>query len=378
MYEAIDRYVLSLVEKSSPERTAWNLEKTRDGRKTDWNYIDGCMITALLAMADICGDRRYFDFARRFIDAFVGEDGSIRTFEPDKHTLDDINEGRVLFTLYDRTGLEKYRRAAGTLHRALEQQPRTHEGSFWHKAIYPNQVWLDGIYMAMPFLALYEGHFGKGDYSDIFRQVETVRARMRDAKTGLYYHGYDAGRTAFWADPETGLSRSFWLRSIGWFAVALADLMELLPAGAGRDSLRDIFADLMRSVWQFRDPETSMYWQVPDKPGEAGNYLESSGSAMLAYAMLKGARLRALPPEYAAHGQATFDGIIEQYLTFEGDALNLGGICLVAGLGPENNRRRDGSYAYYISEPVVKNDAKGVAPFVLCYTEIKRTQAPAN
>ena len=135
MYEAIDRYVLSLVEKSSPERTAWNLEKTRDGKPTNWNYIDGCMITALLAMADICGDQRYFDFARRFIDAFVDEDGSIRTFEPDKHTLDDINEGRVLFTLYDHTDLEKYHRAAETLHSALEQQPRTHEGSFWHKQI---------------------------------------------------------------------------------------------------------------------------------------------------------------------------------------------------------------------------------------------------
>ena len=378
MYEAIDRYVLSLVERSSPERTAWNLEKTRDGKQTNWNYIDGCMITALLAMSDICGDPRYFDFARRFIDAFVGEDGSIRTFEAEKHTLDDINEGRVLFTLYDRTGLEKYRRAAETLRRALDDQPRTFEGSFWHKAIYPNQVWLDGIYMAMPFLAMYEEHFGGKDYSDIIRQVETVRAHMRDEKTGLYYHGYDASRSAFWADPGTGLSKSFWLRSIGWFAVALADLMELLPAGAGRDSLRDIFADLMRSAWRFHDSDTSMYWQVPDKPGEPGNYLESSGSAMLAYAMLKGARLQVLPREYALHGQATFDGIIEKYLSFEGDELNLGGICLVAGLGPENNRRRDGTYAYYISEPVVKNDAKGVAPFVLCYTEIKRMQALAN
>ena len=117
---------------------------------------------------------------------------------------------------------------------------------------------------------------------------------------------------------------------------------------------------------------------MPDKPGEPGNYLESSGSAMLAYAMLKGARLQVLPLEYARYGQATFDGIIEKYLSFEGDELNLGGICLVAGLGPENNRRRDGTYAYYISEPVVKNDAKGVAPFVLCYTEIKRMQALAN
>lgn len=374
MYEAIDQYVLGLIEKSSPERTAWNLEKTRDGKKTDWNYIDGCMITALLAMADISGDERYFNFARDFIDAFVGEDGSVRTFDAAKHTLDDINEGRVLFPLYDKTGDEKYRRAAETMKRALDDQPRTFEGSFWHKEIYPNQVWLDGIYMALPFLALYEKHFGGGDYEDVIRQVKTVRQHMRDEATGLYYHGYDASKSAFWADSETGLSQNFWLRSIGWFAVALADLLEILPAGEGRDTLEAILRDLMESVWKFHDPETAMYYQVPNFPGREGNYLESSGSAMLAYAMLKGARLGALPAEYADHGQATFDGIIQKYLSFEGDDLNLGGICLVAGLGPEDNRRRDGSYAYYISEPVVRNDAKGVAPFVLCYTEIKRRQ----
>ena len=367
MYEAIDRYVFSLIE------PAWNIEKMREGVPTNWNYIDGCMITALLAMADISGDGRYFDFSRRFIDAFVGEDGSVRTFRPEKHTLDDINEGRVLFTLFDRTGDEKYRRAADTLKRALDEQPRTHEGSFWHKQIYPNQVWLDGIYMALPFLALYEGHFGSGDYGDILRQVQTVHAHMRDPATGLYYHGYDASRSAFWADRETGLSRSFWLRSIGWFAVALADLIEILPGGEGRDELSAILVELAEAVWRFHDPETGLYWQVPDRPGEAGNYLESSGSAMLAYAMLKGARLGVLDGVYADRGQMTFDGIVQNRLSFDGDGgLNLGGICLVAGLGPEDNRRRDGTYEYYISEPVVENDAKGVAPFVLCYTEVKR------
>lgn len=372
MYEAIDRYVYSLIERSSTEFTAWNVEKMRDSVPANWNYIDGCMITALLAMADISGDQCYFDFSRRFIDAFVNEKGDIRTYKPEKHTLDDINEGRVLFTLYDRTGDERYRLAAENLKRALDQQPRTFEGSFWHKQIYPNQVWLDGIYMAMPFLALYESHFGGGDYSDILKQVDTVRLRMRDEATGLYYHGYDASRSAFWADPVTGLSRSFWLRSMGWFAVALADLTELLPEGEGRDRLKGYLADLIESLWRFHDPETGLFWQVPDRAGEEGNYLESSGSAMLAYAMLKGARLGVLDAVYADRGQMTFDGIVKKYLSFENGEMNLGGICLMAGLGPEDNRRRDGSYAYYISEPVVCNDAKGVAPFVLCYTEIKR------
>ena len=229
--------------------------------------------------------------------------------------------------------------------------------------------------MAQPFLALYETRFGGGDCSDTVGQIKTVRARMFDPEKGLYFHGYDASKAAFWADPETGCSRSFWLRSLGWFAVALADLLDILPAGEDRDSLGEIFTELMESVRRYVHPDTGLYWQVPDQGGRVGNYLETSGSAMLAYAMLKGARLGTLAEDYAAQGQRTFDGIMEQYLTFTGDGLNLGGICLVAGLGPEDNRRRDGSYAYYISEPVVENDAKGVAPFVLAYTEIKRLKS---
>ena len=371
-YQRIDEFILRLVEESTPERTAWNMEKIREGKPASWNYIDGCMLTALMEMEAITGDRRYFDFVKAVADHFVEEDGSIRTFKPEAHNLDDINEGRVLFALYDRTGEEKYRRAADFLRARLAEQPRTGEGNFWHKAIYPNQVWLDGVYMAQPFYALYEKHFGQGDFSDTVGQIETVRARMFSREKGLYFHGYDASKAAFWADPETGCSKNFWLRSLGWFAVALADLLDILPTGGQRDRLEGVFAELMESVDRYADKETGLYWQVPDQGGREGNYLETSGSAMMAYAMLKGARLGALAKEYAAKGQRTFDGIMEKYLTFTGSGLNLGGICLVAGLGPEDNRRRDGSYEYYVSEPVVENDAKGVAPFVLAYTEIKR------
>ena len=378
MYEAIDRYVRLLLERSTPERTAWNIEKIRQGKPSDWNYIDGCMMTALLAMADITGEQVYADFVERVIDHFVREDGSIMTFDAEKHSLDDINEGRVLFSLYAKTGKEKYRLAAETLHSALASHPRTQEGSWWHKLIYPNQVWLDGIYMAQPFAALYARDFGGGDYSDIVRQVRIVRDRMRDEKTGLYYHGYDASREAFWCDRETGRSQSFWLRAIGWFSVALADLCDILPEGEGRGELAAVFIDLMESLSRFADAETGLYWQVVAQGGREGNYLESSGSSMIAYAMLKGARLGLLPAEYAEKGRKTFDGLMQKRLSFTDGELNLDGICLVAGLGPENNRRRDGTYAYYISEPVVKNDAKGVAPFLLCYTEIKRLTSAAE
>lgn len=371
----IDEFIHHLVEESGPERTAWNMEKIREGKKVTWNYIDGCMITSLLEIAHITGNDQYFKFCETFIDHYVEEDGHILTFEPDKYNLDDINEGRVLFELYDSTGKEKYRKAAERLKNQLGQQPRTVEGNFWHKAIYPNQVWLDGLYMAQPFNALYEKHFGNQDFSDIVSQIKNVRDKMRNQEKGLYYHGYDASRTAFWADSETGCSKNFWLRSLGWFAVALADLLEIIPDSDGREELRSIFVDLMVSVDRYADSETGLYWQVPDQGGREGNYLETSGSAMMAYSMLKGTRLGILGKEYAAKGEKTFNGIVEKYLTFTDNGINLGGICLVAGLGPENNRRRDGSYEYYISEPVVENDAKGVAPFVLAYTEIKRLKA---
>lgn len=374
-YGRIDAYVLQLVDSSTPERTAWNMEKIREGKKASWNYIDGCMLTALMEMSRITGSERYAAFAESCVDYFVEADGSIRGFKPNDHNLDDINEGRVLFEIYRRTGKEKFRLAADKLTAQLAAQPRTYEGNFWHKAIYPNQVWLDGLYMAQPFRALYEKNFGQGDYSDIVKQIRTVHERMRDKEKGLYYHGYDASRTAFWADKDTGCSANFWLRSLGWFAVALADLTDILPEGEGRKELSTIFAELMQAMTCYADPGTGMYWQVPDQGGREGNYLETSGSAMMAYAMLKGARLGVLDQEYAAKGRKTFDGIMEKYLTFTEEGIDLDGICLVAGLGPENNRRRDGSYAYYISEPVVKNDAKGVAPFVLAYTEIKRLTA---
>ncbi len=371
----IDQYVLRLLRESGPDHTAWNMEKIRQGAPASWNYVDGCMMTALLSLYQITGERQYFDFVDSFIDSFIGGDGTVRTFVAEKHTLDDINEGRVLFDLYDETGKEKYRLAAQTLKKALDCQPRTKEGNYWHKEIYPDQVWLDGVYMAQPFAALYEKKFGSGDMSDIVRQIENVQKCMRDPVTGLYYHGYDCSRRAFWCDKETGLSKNFWLRAIGWFSVALADLLEIIPPGDASERLNAIFRRLMADILPYADSDTGMYYQVVDRADAQGNYLESSGSSMLAYAMLKGARLGFLDGSFSSAGQKTFDGIVKRCLSFTDGTLDLGGICLVAGLGPENNRRRDGSLAYYLSEPVVRNDAKGVAPFLLSYTEIKRLQA---
>lgn len=376
MYEQIDRYIDRLLEGSTPDAPLWNIENIRQGKPAHWNYIDGCMITALLCAHEITGEQKYFDFAEKFIDYYVSEDGSILGYDVEKFNLDDINEGRVLFDLYKQTGKEKYKKAIHLLHSQIEKQPRTNTGNFWHKLIYPNQIWLDGLYMAQVFYVRYQKEYGGGDYSDTVSQFKNVRKYMFDPEKRLFYHGMDCSKTAFWADKNTGCSKNFWLRAMGWFCVSLIDNIEYIDDEGAIAELISIFREAIEGISQYADPETGMFWQVIDRGGEEGNYLETSGSSMIAYAMMKGARLGVIDKKYSEMGKKTFDGICKKYLKINDDGeLNLGGICLVAGLGPEDNKRRDGSYEYYISEPVVENDAKGVAPFVLCYTEVKRLSA---
>lgn len=376
MYKKIDSYIERLLDGSTPDKPLWNIESIRQGKSAHWNYIDGCMITALLGAREITGEAKYADFAEKFIDYYISEDGSILSYDMEKFNLDDVNEGRVLFDLYKATGKEKYKKAIFLLHEQLEKQPRTNTGNFWHKQIYPNQIWLDGIYMAQVFYVRFRKEFGGGDYSDTMSQIRNVRKYMFDEDKKLFYHGMDCSKTAFWADKETGCSKNFWLRAIGWFTVALVDIIDYIDNAADKEELCGIFREVIDGIAQYADPVTGMFYQVVDCGGREGNYLETSGSSMIAYAMMKGARLGIIDGKYAEAGKKTFDGICSKYLNISPDGeLNLGGICLVAGLGPEDKRRRDGTFEYYISEPVVENDAKGVAPFVLCYTEVKRMLA---
>lgn len=368
----IERYVDRIMKESTPDKPLWNIEKIHQGKVNGWNYIDGCMMIALLNLHKITGDRKYYDFAENFLDYYVYEDGSLRGFREEDYNLDNICEGRVLFDIYRMSGKEKYRRAMETLHGQLLRQPRTPEGNFWHKAIYPNQVWLDGLYMAQVFYTRYTTAFENGkSYADIQKQFHTVRQRMYDPATGLYRHGYDASHTAFWAG-EDGCSKNPWLRSLGWFSAALIDVTaEIAPGNEDfRGDMVAIARELAQNLLRYIDSESGMLWQVPNQVGREGNYPETSGSAMVAYFYLKGARLGILDKSYAPVGAKIFQSICGRYLTETDGKLNLGGICLVAGLGPENNRRRDGSFEYYISEPVVENDAKGLAPFLMCYTEL--------
>ncbi len=377
-YSIIDKYIDRLIDDTTPEAPIWNIENIKHGKAPGWNYIDGCMMTSLYTIYKQTGVRRYIEFIDKFVDYYVFEDGSIRGYELDTYNVDNINEGRVLFDLYRETGKEKYKKAIALLYSQIQGQPRTATGNFWHKKIYPNQVWLDGLYMAQVFYTRYETEFNGGkNYADIVNQFQSVYDNMYDKEKRLYYHGWDASKQAFWSDKETGLSKSFWLRSVGWYTVGLVDAIgyftaETSEAPALRSRLIAIFKDTIEGLERYIDPEKHMFWQVVDQGGRAGNYLETSGSAMIAYAMMKGARLGFVDKKYAATGKSVFDGICNEYLTETDGKLNLGGICLMAGLGPETNRRRDGTFEYYISEPVVENDAKGTGPFVMAYTEVKQ------
>lgn len=373
-YNVIDKYIDRLIEDTKPEVPVWNIENIRLGKKPAWNYIDGCMMTSLYSIYKITGDKKYLDFIDNFVDYYVFDDGSIRGYKIEAYNLDNLNEGRILFDLYKETGKEKYKKAIDLLYRQIKEQPRSKSGNFWHKAIYPNQVWLDGIYMSEVFYTRYVSEMGDGDFSEIIRQFNAVYDNMYDKEKRLYYHGWDVSKEAFWADKETGLSKNFWLRAIGWYTVGLIDVLSYLPDGAKEEkkALGKIFKDTIEGLEAYIDPQTKMFWQVPDFIGREGNYPETSGSSMIAYAMMKGARLGYVDKRFSAVGKEVFEGICDKYLTECDGKLNLGGICLVAGLGPDSNRRRDGSFEYYVSEPVVENDAKGTGPFVMAYTEIKQ------
>lgn len=371
--EQINEYIEYLLDNSSAEKPMWNKELVREGKPNKWNYIDGCMITALLSLYEMTGNDRYFNFAKDFVDYFVQEDGSIRTYDVKEYNLDNINTASNLFFLYDKTGDEKYKKALDLVRTQLETMPRTKEGSFWHKDIYPNQVWLDGLYMAEPFYMRYETKFRNMEKcNDVIHQFKNVEKYMKDEKTGLYYHGYDESREMYWADPKTGCSPNFWLRSLGWFSLALTETAMACDEALYYEKryLIGLLEKLVDALIPFQD-ENGMFYQVPDKPDDERNYLETSGTALIAYAILKAVRLGFISPRYAAVGEKAFDGICESYLSKNEDGtLKLGGICLVAGLG--GAQHRDGSLEYYFSEPVVENEAKGVAPFLLAYTEILR------
>lgn len=374
----LHEYVRRLMQRSTAEQPAWNLELQRSGQPNKWNYIDGCMIRAILALYEISQEKACLDFAQAFVDSFVMEDGRIRTYKIEEFNLDNVCPARNLITLYQYTGEEKYKLAMQQVRQQLTRMPRTRAGSFWHKKIYPWQVWLDGLYMAQPFYMAYETQFNhmKG-CRDSFLQFLNVEKFMKKPN-GLYFHGYDESRQMYWADPRTGCSPHCWLRALGWLAAALVDTLEVMDEQMYYEKrhLERMLQELAAAVLLWQQPN-GMFYQVIDYPLAPGNYWESSGTALMAYAFLKGKRLGFLSSGIAEAGRLAFSGLTQTCLKQDetGD-LSLGGICLVAGLG--GPRHRDGSLQYYFSEPVVENEAKGIAPLLLAYTELCRPPAAAD
>jgi unsaturated rhamnogalacturonyl hydrolase len=375
-FTLIENYIDGLLDEPSPDKPVWNVERAKSGAKPHWNYIDGCFLLALWTLYEKTRDERYAKFCDAFMDFYIDGDGTPLGYTQTDYNLDNICAGRVLFDLIEYSPREKYVSAIKLLFNQLKRQPRTYEGSFWHKAIYPNQVWLDGLYMAQPFLIRYAIKNNRDDLlADSFRQFKTIGKRAHDPATGLYRHGYDASKSIFWADKYSGQSLNPWLRALGWYAMALTDCVSFLPQTQSgfRDTLAKTLSGLLISVEKYADPATGMYYQVPDRDSADGNYLEASGSSMIALAMMKSARMGLIDARFGQAGFNTFKGVCDTYLRKDDKAgasgLSLGGICLSAGLGPSGNTRRDGSFEYYISEPVVANDAKGVAPFLMCYAE---------
>ena len=330
-----------------------------------WNYEDGCIFKGALDLHAATGLRSFFDFVYREVSARVAFDGAIRGFDPGEFNIDNINAGKTLFTLFEVTREERFRKAIDVQAAQLARHPRTASGNYWHKKIYPNQVWLDGLYMAQPFQVALSRL--KGDAAlarDTAQQFAHVRAVLRDGKTGLYRHGWDESGAQRWADPATKQSAHAWGRAMGWFAMALVDCLEMADAfeAGDRETMTALLRDVAAGLFAARSAG-GLWQQVLDAREREGNYEEASATLMITYALMKGARIGVLGADARAIGFDAFVRATERFLT----ATVLGGICGVAGLG--GTPYRDGSYAYYLSEPVVANDPKGVGAWLMALAE---------
>ncbi|MBI5474889.1 MAG: glycoside hydrolase family 88 protein [Ignavibacteriae bacterium] len=341
-----------------------------------WNYEQGLMLWAFYQMSLHSGRKEFYDFIETNLDQYVDEDGSIRLYKRTNYNLDLVAPGRSLLLVYAKTRKEKFKRAADTLRQQLREQPRTNEGGFWHKQIYPYQMWLDGLYMAEPFYAMYAKLYNdKQAFDDIANQFIWIARHTRDDKTGLYYHGWDESKQMPWADSATGRSPSFWGRAMGWYIMGLVDVIEYFPAKhPKRMELIGILSDVANGLLKWRDPNSHLWYLVLDQGTMEGNYLESSSATMFTYAFAKGARLKYLDKKFAAEAGRSFEGILRHHVTIDSNGfVNLHHTIKGAGLG--GKPYRDGTFTYYTSEGQRTNDMKAVGPFLLAAIEIEKMAA---
>lgn len=345
--------------------------------KIKWNYTTGLELLAMMDAARAYDRPDFYDYALRYYDSIVRSDGSVITYKKSNYNLDHVCPGRPLFEIARRTGEERYRVVLDTLFVQLQEHPRNDDGGFWHKKSYPHQMWLDGLYMAEPFYAEYvvcrmsESDRFEALKADIVGQFTAVAEHTFDPATGLYRHACDVSREMFWCDKATGQSEHAWGRAMGWYAMAIVETLQYLGVDETTQPMVDILNRIYEVLPRYADPRTGMWYQVLDQPGRQGNYLEATGSIMFVYAMLKGVRLGYLPADYAEQASQLYRRFVDRFVRENPDGtISITDCCAVAGLGGKT--MRSGTFDYYISEPVIENDCKGVGPFIWASMEYDR------
>lgn len=341
--------------------------------KPKWEYTHGLIMTSMEKLYKATGDEKYLDYIKNFANFMVEEDGSIKTYKKQDFNIDRVQGGRFLIGLYEETGEEKYKLAVEELRDQMRNHPRTSEGGFWHKKIYPYQMWLDGLYMGSTFLARYAAEFNEPKlFDDVANQFHLMDKYAYTEETGLYHHAWDESKEQRWADPETGLSSNYWGRSIGWFSMAVVDVLDYMPADhPQRNELVEIAQKIAEGIVRYQDEETGVWYQVVDQGDREGNYLEASASSMYAYFLLKGVEEGYLDQKYRESGVKAYEGILDRFIRVEEDGtISLTDVNGVAGLG--GDPYRDGSYEYYINEIIRDNDPKGVGPFILASLQYEK------
>ena len=350
----------------------------KQGGPAKWDYTVGLFTLSLLKLDGQVHNPDYVKFAENTIGSFITSEGKIQGYKLEDYSLDNINAGRTALELSQLTHDARYQKAVALLRQQLDTQPRTSDGGFWHKKRYPNQMWLDGLYMAGPFSAEYAKLFNEPAtaFDDVARQILLVAAHTYDPATGLFYHGWDESKKQSWANKTTGTSSNFWGRAIGWYAMALADVLDFFPTNhPARPEIIATFQKLCGRVVKYQDPKTGLWYQVVDQGNRQGNYLEATASSMFVYAMAKGVNHGYLPGDYVPVVEKGYRGIVGNLIKDDGNGKwSLTQCCSVAGLGgtPGNGRMRDGSFDYYVGEPIVTNDLKGVGPFILAGIEVQQ------
>jgi len=372
-------FAVGLVAQTAPlaERMAdtamnrvWTDSPNGKGIPPRWNYDQGVVLSGMKTLWYASADKQYFDFIKKGVDAFLKPDGTIKTYAMDQYSLDLVRMGTAVLTMYRATGDVKYKKAADLIRSQLKDQPRTTEGGFWHKKIYPNQMWLDGLYMAEPFYAEYSQTFGENNWDDIANQFIWMEKHTRDDKTGLLYHAWDESKKMPWADKATGRAPMFWGRAMGWYAMALVDVLDYFPKDhPKRGELISILNREMTAVEKVQDKKTGLWWLIVDEPRKDKNYFEASASCMFAYALAKGIRLGYLPPSFTRSANAAWAGIQKEFIENKDGGINLLKTIGSAGLG--GNPYRDGSFNYYVEEKTVTNDPKGVGAYLLAAVEME-------